>query len=811
MARAPAVENDLILSLLPAGPGHRRLALAVSLVSLAFFVAAAPFAKVPLAQVPAFLPFYQSALLMIDAITALLLFGQARVTGSRALLVLACGYVFTALITLAHLLTFPAVFSPTGLLGAGPQSTAWLYMFWHGGFPLVVVAYAFLKGDARKRVAVNRNSIFAGLLAAGLAVTGFTLLATLGHDLLPALILQNRYTAALPYVVGVVWALPAIVAAVLWLRRPHSVLDLWLLVVMLAWVFDLGLSAVLNAGRYDLGFYAGRVYGLLAASFVLMVLLFEQVVMYTRLLEARTRERSNIQELGVANADIAARKRAEAELRENEWRLRYATESARLTYVEVDLVRGAARTPENFASVMGYAPPPEQEADISAGTRILLEHVIPQDRPLVNASHEEFASGKPAGKLEYRVLGDDKVQRWIETRWSVQLGPDGKALKSFATNLDITERRNAQEASHENEQRYRTLFSSMDEGYCVIEIIPDENGKAVDFRYLEVNPSFEKLTGLHGALGKRIRDFVPDLEEYWFETYGKVALTGEPVRFLSEAKPMNRWFDLYAFRIGGPESRKVAVLFSNVTERRKAEEALADLQRRRDEALTKELRVATADIAARRVLLRRLAQVEEDERRAIHREMHDRIGQDLASAKLNIDLVRSTATFSAATSVRLEAARDLVHTAIDNSRNIMADLRPPGLDEHGLTVALELYAEEVAKHHSISVTVHGIELGQRLPRLVETTFFRITQEAISNLAKHAHARKVDISLYEEGREVRLTIADDGSGFDVTRLPEAGRYGFQIMRERAEAVNARLEVESTPGRGTRITAVLERAA
>ena len=123
----------------------------------------------------------------------------------------------------------------------------------------------------------------------------------------------------------------------------------------------------------------------------------------------------------------------------------------------------------------------------------------------------------------------------------------------------------------------------------------------------------------------------------------------------------------------------------------------------------------------------------------------------------------------------------LVQSAIDNSRNIMGELRPPGQDEHGLAVALELYAEAVAKRLSISVTVRGVELEKRLPRLVETTLFRITQEAINNLAKHANAQAVEISLQEEGQEVRMTITDDGSGFDVNRLPEAGRYGFQIMR------------------------------
>ena len=304
--------NDAILSMLPAGPFERRLALWVLLVSVAIFIALAPFAKVPLAQVPAFLPLYQSALCINDAMTALLLFGQARAARSRSLLVLASGYVFTALITLAHLLTYPAVFSPTGLLGAGLQSTAWLYMFWHAGFPLVVIAFAIIERGALERTPVNSVSISKGMLAATLAAAALTLLATLGHDLLPEVIFRNRYTGVYPYVAGTVWALPMIAAAVLWRRRPHTVLDVWLMVVMCAWVFEIALGAVLNGGRYDLGFYFGRVYGLLAASFVLMVLLFEHSVLYARLLEARTAERRKTRELVAATAEMAARREQES-------------------------------------------------------------------------------------------------------------------------------------------------------------------------------------------------------------------------------------------------------------------------------------------------------------------------------------------------------------------------------------------------------------------------------------------------------------------------------------------------------------------
>ena len=149
-----------------------------------------------------------------------------------------------------------------------------------------------------------------------------------------------------------------------------------------------------------------------------------------------------------------------------------------------------------------------------------------------------------------------------------------------------------EEALRQSEERYRNLFDLMDEGYCIFEMIFDENEQPVDYLYLEVNPSFEKHNGLPEATGKRVRELVPDLEASWFEIFGKVALTGEPVRFVNEAKMLNRWFDLYAFRVGGPDSRKVAVLFTNITERMKAEhalresaEAMVDLDRRKDEFL----------------------------------------------------------------------------------------------------------------------------------------------------------------------------------------------------------------------------------
>jgi PAS domain S-box-containing protein len=143
-------------------------------------------------------------------------------------------------------------------------------------------------------------------------------------------------------------------------------------------------------------------------------------------------------------------------------------------------------------------------------------------------------------------------------------------------------RRLANEELRASEDRYRMLFETMDEGFCVIEMVFDENKKPLDYRFLEVNPAFAKQTGLEDARGKSMRDLFPDHEEYWFEIYGKVVLTGEPVRFENFAKRLGRWFEVYAAPVGGAESPKVAITFNNITPRKEAEKKLREQLMRLD-------------------------------------------------------------------------------------------------------------------------------------------------------------------------------------------------------------------------------------
>ena len=287
-AEAVTEDNrDVLISMAPARPQDRRLALGVVVVLTLVFLALIPFARMPWTRIDAFIPAYEAALAITDTLTAVLLFAQFSIVRSRALLVLACGYVFTALTTIPHVLSFPGAFAPTGLFGAGTETTAWLYMFWHSGFPLVVVAYALLKNGHRHE---TLHPAIAVAVTIGL-VAVLAGIAYLDGNNLPPIVRGTGYTGIGSTFLASVWLLSVIALVTLWRRRPHALLDVWLMVVLCAWVYDIALSAVFNAGRFDFGFYAGRFYGLMAASFVLIVLLAETTWLYGRLAASRVRLR----------------------------------------------------------------------------------------------------------------------------------------------------------------------------------------------------------------------------------------------------------------------------------------------------------------------------------------------------------------------------------------------------------------------------------------------------------------------------------------------------------------------------------------
>lgn len=338
MADGQSHDRPVFLSDQPADRGECRFAAAVIGCSTLIFLGLAPFARLPLTSVPAFIPIYQSALVINDLITVVFLLGQSQFSRGRALIILAGGYLFTALMSSIHALTFPGLFAPGGLLHAGPQTTAWLYMFWHGGFPLFVLGYALYGAEQPRRpyVVMLLMAAFVGALA--IAAAAF---ATTGQRFLPAIMRGNLHTSVMFLVVSSVWMINLFAAIAVSRRRPLSILDLWLIVTMCAWMYDIALSALLNAGRYDLGFYAGRTYGLMAASLVLVMLLCGHSRLYLQLIKLHRSEREKSTELqriitidaltGIAN------RRAFDEALGEEWRrmLRHGT-ALSLLMIDVD-------------------------------------------------------------------------------------------------------------------------------------------------------------------------------------------------------------------------------------------------------------------------------------------------------------------------------------------------------------------------------------------------------------------------------------------------------------------------------------------
>jgi signal transduction histidine kinase len=285
-------EQRLLLSSLSPGPAQKRLALAVVLSLLAVFalITAGPLSGVRLGRVDAFVPAYATAMFVCDSITAILLFVQFSILRSRAILVIASGYLFTAIMLIPFVLVFPGMFVPGRGLFGGLQSTSWVWCFWHAGFPLFIIGYALLKdADSSKRFwpGTVRAQIALGVALTAAVVSVAALFIIAGEALLPRVASDTRQFSSLwPYFIGAPVALANVSALiVLWGRR-RSMLDLWLIVVICLYLIEVPLSYYPDPERFSVGWYTVRIFGVLASSLVLIVLLYEIETLYVRLLGA---------------------------------------------------------------------------------------------------------------------------------------------------------------------------------------------------------------------------------------------------------------------------------------------------------------------------------------------------------------------------------------------------------------------------------------------------------------------------------------------------------------------------------------------
>jgi len=301
-------DEPLLLATLPPSNRQARLIFVILAIFGVVFAVVTPFANTPLPRLDAWVPSFTTSLIVTDLITSTLLYSQFSINRQLALLVLAASYLFSALIIIPYGLTFPGVYAPTGLLGAGLQTAVWFYIVWHVVSPLSVIAYGLLKDPDTTSAPRWPAGFVMGLsMVIVIAVVGTVIwFCTTRQDLLPVIYRDYRSLSPLANVAGgVIFLLCTIALVLLWVRMT-TVLDLWLMVTVSAWLLEITLNGLFLTDRFSLAWYVGRMFALISSNVVLIFLLSEMVTLYSLLARSIIRQRSARQSRQIAMDAMAA-------------------------------------------------------------------------------------------------------------------------------------------------------------------------------------------------------------------------------------------------------------------------------------------------------------------------------------------------------------------------------------------------------------------------------------------------------------------------------------------------------------------------
>jgi PAS domain S-box-containing protein len=346
-----------------------------------------------------------------------------------------------------------------------------------------------------------------------------------------------------------------------------------------------------------------------------------------------------------------------------------------------------------------------------------------------------------------------------------------------------------------SEEKYRTLFDSIDEGFCIVEMVFDAQGKPVDYCFLEINASFEKQTGLHNAKGKMMRSLAPNHEAYWFEIYGKVALTGEPVRFTNEAKALNRWYDVFAFPVTEGKTGKVGILFNDITQRRNLEKQLQDSER-----------LAAIGATA--------GMVGHD----IRNPLQAIIGEVFLSKKEIDYLPESEAK---------KYLKDSLQSIEDNTfyiNKIVSDLQDyakpltPSFEETDFTKVVEDVFSTLKVPENINVVIRSDPCFRKLltdPSAIKRILTNLCSNAIQAMPDGG---KLTLDATCQDGMIFMRVQDTGLGIPdeakdklfrplFTTKSKGQGFGLAVVKKLTEALNGKVSVESEAGKGTRFTVKL----
>jgi len=485
--------------------------------------------------------------------------------------------------------------------------------------------------------------------------------------------------------------------------------------------------------------------------------------------------------------DITERKRTEAALLESEERLSLAFAGAQEGVWDWNLETGEVVYSARWKQMLGYEEA-EIEPHVSAWERLL----HPDDHERARALNTAVSRGERAYEAEFRLR--HKAGHYVDVLsrgLPVRREPGGPVVRIVGTHFDLTERKRAETALRESEERLTLAFAGAQEGIYDWNL---ETGAVVysthwkrmlGYEDHEIEPhvsAFERL--IHPddlARATRVNTSVSRGDTPYEMEFRLRHKNGHYIHVLSRGFPVRREPD-------GPVVRIVGTHF-DLTERKQAEESR---ERERSER-------------ARTELLGRMVFAQEDERRRIAREMHDQFGEQLTALGLRIRMLKEAAAGREDLSAQIAALEDVAQQLDRDVDHLVWELRPTALDDLGLRAALANYLQDWSLRVSVQAELHTTGLTtERLASEIETTLYRIAQEALNNIAKHAGARHVEIILERRSDQVLLIVEDDGVGFDPAEM-DGERRGFGLlgMQERAALVGATVQIESARGEGTTI--------
>lgn len=414
------------------------------------------------------------------------------------------------------------------------------------------------------------------------------------------------------------------------------------------------------------------------------------------------------------------------------------------------------------------------------------EGIHPDDRvPAMESFLEAIGTEGSTRRMTYRVMAGDGSHRLFEGVGRAITGEDGEPY-ALVTARDVTDRVRTETALRQSESRYRSLLEALPDVISRIR----RDGRVLDFH---VPPVFATEFPADALLGKVLQDEIPaEIGRQFVEAVAKVDASVGPVTYRYAVDTADgRHYREARIVPHGPE--EVLSILRDVTPEVEAELGL---------------RASKADLEASQAELRALAahlqDVREEERAHLSREVHDTLGQQLTAIRYAVGWFGRRLAEDPDAQRRLEDARALIDETIAQVRRIAADLRPGVLDDFGLATATEWYAERFAERTGLEIAVTESGDASGVPGEVETAAFRIVQEALTNVARHANASRVEISVQASPEALHVRVADDGVGLDPDALVGRRSLGVVGMRERARAQGGALTIEGTPGRGAAVS-------